>query len=152
MPVFEFKGLNEAGKTINGLREAESPKGLRAALRREGVFLTEVLGEQGKTKGGAAAKPAGQISFAFLTERVSTEDISIMTRQLAVLLGAGVTLIESLTALVDQVENEGSSLADALAKHPRAFTSLFVNMIRAGESSGALDVVLVRLADFTEGQ
>ena len=169
MPVFEFKGLSEAGKTVNGLRDAESPKVLRAALRREGVFLTEVLGEQGaRGKNGApAAKPAGQINFAFLTERVSTEDISIMTRQLAVLLGAGVTLIESLTALVDQVENEnlkrilsevkqavneGSSLADALSKHPRAFTSLFVNMIRAGESSGALDVVLVRLADFTEGQ
>ncbi len=168
MPVFEFKGLSEAGKTINGLREAESPKVLRAALRREGVFLTEVLGEQGaRGKNGAPVKPAGTINLAFLTERVSTEDVSIMTRQLAVLLGAGVTLIEALTALVDQVENEnlkrilsevkqavneGSNLADALSKHPRAFSTLFVNMIRAGESSGALDVVLIRLADFTEGQ
>ena len=90
-----------------------------------------------------------------------------MTRQLAVLIGAGVALVESLSALQDQVEherlklivsqvktrvNEGSSLADALAQHPRVFTTLYVNMIRAGEHSGALDVVLVRLADFTESQ
>ena len=162
MPVFEYRGLNEAGKTIQGLRDADSPKTLRNNLRREGIFLTEVLGEKGPA--GKAA-PAGQISFAFLSERVSTEDISVMTRQLAVLIGAGVTLIEALTALVDQVEserlkrilsdvkqrvNEGSSMADALAAHPRAFSNLYINMIRAGESSGALDVVLVRLADFTE--
>jgi general secretion pathway protein F len=162
MPVFEYRGLNEAGKTIQGLRDADSPKTLRNNLRREGIFLTEVLGEKGPT--GKAA-PAGQISFAFLSERVSTEDIAVMTRQLAVLIGAGVTLIEALTALVEQVDserlkrilsdvkqrvNEGSSMADALAAHPRAFSNLYINMIRAGESSGALDVVLVRLADFTE--
>lgn len=164
MPVFEYRGLNEAGKTVQGLRDADSPKTLRANLRREGIFLTDVLGEKGPE--GKAA-PAGQISFSFLQGRVGSEDISIMTRQLAVLIGAGVTLIEALTALIDQVENErlkrilsevkqrvneGSSLADALAAHPKAFSNLYINMIRAGESSGALDVVLVRLADFTEAQ
>jgi general secretion pathway protein F len=90
-----------------------------------------------------------------------------MTRQLAVLIGAGVTLVEALAALQEQVDhdrlkliinqvknrvNEGSSLADAMAQHPKVFSNLFVNMIRAGERSGALDVVLVRLADFTESQ
>ncbi|MGA9521437.1 MAG: type II secretion system inner membrane protein GspF, partial [Myxococcaceae bacterium] len=99
--------------------------------------------------------------------RVSTEDIAITTRQLATLLRAGVTLVESLTALVDQVEkeklkrilsdvkqrvNEGTSLGDALAQHEKTFGSLYVNMIRAGEHSGALDAVLLRLADFTESQ
>src|SRR5713101_8923407 len=99
--------------------------------------------------------------------RISTEDIAITTRQLATLLGAGVTLVEALSALVDQVEkerlkrilsdvkqrvNEGSSLADALALHQKIFGPLYVNMIRAGEHSGALDAVLLRLADFTEGQ
>jgi general secretion pathway protein F len=84
-----------------------------------------------------------------------------------VLVHAGIPLVESLTALVDQVEherlkrvigdvkqrvNEGASLADALAAHPRVFSTLYVNMIRAGETSGALEVVLVRLADFTESQ
>jgi general secretion pathway protein F len=91
----------------------------------------------------------------------------VATRQLAVLTRAGVPLVDALTALVEQVEherlkrtlgdvkqrvNEGSSLADALAAHPKVFSTLYVNMIRAGESSGALEVVLVRLADFTESQ
>jgi general secretion pathway protein F len=99
--------------------------------------------------------------------RISADDIAITTRQLAVLVGAGVPLVEALSALVDQVDhermkriisdvrqhvNEGSSLADALAAHGKVFSSLFVNMIRAGESSGALEIVLVRLSDFTESQ
>jgi general secretion pathway protein F len=103
----------------------------------------------------------------WLVGRIKSDDVAIMTRQLAVLVGAGIPLVEALSALVDQVEherlkrvvsnvkqrvNEGSSLADALAAHPRVFTTLYVNMIRAGESSGALEVVLVRLADFTENQ
>jgi general secretion pathway protein F len=98
---------------------------------------------------------------------VSSQDLAIATRQLATLIAAGIPLVEGLTALVDQIEhprlkrimgvvkqkvNEGSSLADALAEHPKVFSALYVNMIRAGESSGALDVVLVRLADLTESQ
>src|SRR5207237_770134 len=104
---------------------------------------------------------------AIFGSRVSSQDLAIATRQLATLIGAGITLPESLTALVEQIEhprlkkvmgavkqrvNEGASLADALADHPRVFSTLYVNMIRAGESSGALDVVLTRLADFTEAQ
>ncbi|WP_225410654.1 type II secretion system inner membrane protein GspF [Stigmatella hybrida] len=173
MPVFEYRGLNSAGKTIKGLLEADSPKTLRSQLRKDGIFLTDVLG-QAEGSRGAVRKGAG----AALAERdidlrkvargrVTTEDIAITTRQLATLLSAGVTLVESLTALVDQVEkerfkrilsdikqrvNEGSSLADALGQHQKVFGSLYVNMVRAGEASGALDTVLQRLADFTEGQ
>src|SRR5205823_4532079 len=107
------------------------------------------------------------VNIKFTSGRISTDDIAIMTRQLATLLGAGVTLVESLSALVDQVEkerfkrvlsdvkqkvNEGSSLADALDGHRKIFGPLYVNMIKAGEHSGALDAVLLRLAEFTEGQ
>lgn len=175
MPVFEYKGLSEAGKPVSGLQEADSPKSLRALLRKNGVFLTEVLGQQaapaGGAKGakGAAAAPVSstQDLRKLARSRITTADIAITTRQLATLLGAGVTLVEALTALVDQVEkerlkrilsdvkqrvNEGSSLADALGQHQKVFGALFVNMIRAGEHSGALDAVLLRLADFTEGQ
>src|SRR6266540_3142222 len=98
MPVFEYRALTSGGKAVVGLREADSPKTLRSTLRREGVFLTEVLGD------------------------------------------------------VKQRVNEGSTLADALGAHPRVFGDLFVNMIRAGEHSGALEIVLVRLAEFTESQ
>jgi general secretion pathway protein F len=163
MPVFEYKALDQGGRTVGGLREADSPKTLRAALRRDGVFLTEVLGR----KEADAAQQREVSVRRFVGGRISADDVAITTRQLAVLVGAGIPLVEALTALVDQVDhermkrvisdvkqkvNEGSSLADAMAGHPKAFTTLYVNMIRAGESSGALEVVLVRLADFTESQ
>ncbi len=163
MPVFEYKALTAGGKTVQGLRDADSPKTLRASLRREGVYLTEVLGEA-----QAKAQQQREVSVRrWVLGRVGPRDLSVATRQLAVLVHAGVPLVESLTALVDQVEherlkrvlsdvkqrvNEGASLADALAAHPRVFSTLYVNMIRAGESSGALEVVLVRLADFTQSQ
>jgi len=163
MPVFEYKALTAAGKAVTGLREADSPKSLRGTLRREGVFLTEVVGQ--KQHDAQAARDVNVRRW--VVGRISAEDLAIATRQLAVLVHAGVPLVEALTALVEQVDkermkrvlgdvkqrvNEGSSLADALAAHPRVFGDLYVNMIRAGEHSGALEIVLVRLADFTESQ
>jgi len=163
MPVFEYKALSNTGKPVQGLKEAESPKALRAALKRDGVFLTEVLGEKQQQ-----AQQAREVNVRrWVVGRVSADDLAITTRQLAVLVHAGIPLIDALNALVEQVEherlkrvisdvkqrvNEGSSLADALAVHAKVFSTLYINMIRAGESSGALDVVLVRLADFTESQ
>ena len=161
MPVFAYKGVDEAGKAVDGVREADSPKGLRALLRKEGVFLSEVTAEEEK-------KAKGEVDVGRLVGgRISTDDIAVMTRQLATLVGAGIPLVEALTALVEQVDhqrlkrvvsnvkqrvNEGSTLADSMAAHPKVFSTLFTNMVRAGEHSGALHVVLVRLADFTEAQ
>jgi general secretion pathway protein F len=169
MPVFEFKGFDAAGKAIKGVRDADSAKGLRALLKREGVLATEVNESGGDTSAKGKAKSGGvlgkEVSFTFL-QRVSAEDIGITTRQLATLLQAGVPMVDSLNALIDQTDNaalkrilsqvktqvnEGTSLADALAKH-KVFDHIYVNMVRAGESSGTLDVVLERLADFKEGQ
>src|SRR3989475_3948333 len=170
MPVFEYTGLTEAGKNVRGIRDAESSKALRQVLRKDGVYLTDaraaeagaVVGEQ-KTGLSREVDIPAMLGFA----GVSSQDLAIATRQLATLIAAGIPLVEALTALVDQVEqprlkrimgavkqkvNEGSSLADALGEHPKVFSVLYVNMIRAGESSGALDVVLVRLADLTESQ
>ena len=172
MAVFEYRGLNEAGKAVTGLKEADNPKTLRGVLRKDGIFLTDVLGQAdaaGKRVKGAVGKALNQdVNLRrFAGGRITTDDIAIMTRQLATLLGAGVTLVEALSALVDQVEkerlkrvlsdtkqkvNEGSSLGDALQVHVKIFGNLYVNMIRAGEHSGALDAVLLRLAEFTEGQ
>ena len=163
MPVFQYKALTAAGKAVQGIREADSPKTLRTTLRREGMFLTEVVGEQ-----QAKAQQAREVNVKrWVVGRVSAEDLAVVTRQLAVLVHAGIPLVEALTALVEQADkeklkrvlgdvkqrvNEGASLADALATHPRVFGELYVNMIRAGEHSGALEIVLVRLADFTESQ
>ncbi len=162
MPVFAYKALNESGRAVEGLKEADSPKTLRTVLRRDGLYLTEVVGEQK----AQAASPEVNVR-RWVGGRIGSDDVAIATRQLAVLVNAGIPLVDALTALVEQVDherlkrvvsavkqrvNEGSSLADALAQHPKAFGTLYVNMIRAGESSGALDVVLYRLADFTESQ
>lgn len=165
MPVYAYKGVNGAGRTVQGSRDADSPRAIKAALRKDGVFITELREKSaaGKAKGGKR----GGIDLSFLTERVSSQELAIATRQLATLIHAGIPLVESLSAVVDQVDNpafkgvwadvrqrvnEGSGFGDALGAHPRSFTALYVNMIRAGETSGALEVVLERLADFTESQ
>src|ERR1700694_3056437 len=141
MPVFEYSGLTEAGKNVRGLRDAESSKALRVLLRKDGVFITEVRSADaaaiasGPQKTGLAREIDVAAALGF--GGVSLQDLAIATRPLAALLGAGSTLVESLTALVDQVEqprlkkvlgvvkqkvNEGSSLADALGEHPKIFT------------------------------
>jgi len=162
MPVFTYRGVSPAGKNLRGFVDAESSAGARSKLRRDGVFLTELALSDG---GAAEAKSPGAGSVSF-TRSVSGTDLAIATRQLATLIGAAVPLVESLGALADQVENarlkaaiggvrdrvnEGSSLADALAA-AGPFSDLYVNLVRAGEASGALDVVLGRLADYLENQ
>jgi general secretion pathway protein F len=163
MPVYLYKGYDAAGRVVSGTRDADNARSIKTALRRDGVFVTQL--EESRE----AKKKRNQRAFkiSFLAERVSTQDLSVATRQLATLVQAGIPLVESLTALVDQVEsetlkmvwsdvkqhvNEGAGFADALGRHPRVFSGLYINMVRAGETSGALDVVLTRLADFTESQ
>ncbi|HEY8370359.1 MAG TPA: type II secretion system inner membrane protein GspF [Thermodesulfobacteriota bacterium] len=160
MAVFEYRGVGADGRPAKGIVDAESARAARAKLRKDGIFPTEVREESaGRSLAGRPGRRAGR--------RVSATDLAVTTRQLATLVGAAVPLVESLRALADQVEhptlkpvlarvrervNEGASLADALADHPRIFTPLYVNMVRSGEASGALDIVLGRLADFTEKQ
>lgn len=162
MAVFKYKGITASGKTVKNIRDADNLRALQNLLRKEGIFPTEI--EQQKDGESARSR---EIDLKRITGRVSTRELSLFTRQLATLLNAGVTLVESLTALVEQTDNEkfklvlsavkqrvneGSSLADAMAQHLKVFPELFCNMVRAGESSGALDTVLSRLADFTENQ
>jgi general secretion pathway protein F len=175
MPLYAWKGLDAGGKAINGTREADGPKGLRAVLRKDAVFLTEmrevVGGKQGAAAptGGATAKTGlnREIDFARLFERVRPPEVAIFTRQLATLLKAGIPLAEGLSALAEQADNrklqlilagvrqrvnEGGALADSLAQHPRVFPELYINMVRSGEAAGNLDAVLARLADFMDEQ
>jgi general secretion pathway protein F len=164
MPVYAYKGYTAAGRTVAGTRDADGERAIKLALRRDGVFVTE-LRETGKAN--KKKQRQRSLDLRFLTERVSTQELAMATRQLATLVGAGIPLVESLTALVDQVEseyfksvwsevkqrvNEGAGFGDALGAFPKVFSALYVNMVRAGEQSGALDIVLQRLADFTEGQ
>jgi general secretion pathway protein F len=165
MPVYAFKGLDARGKNMAGVREAESPRSLRGLLRREGVFVTDFSEERQRAIGGKGL--SRDVDLKALFDRIRPQDVAILTRQLSTLIRAGIPLTESLSALVEQASsdkmrrtlaevrtkvNEGSPLADALGEHPKVFPDLYVNMVRAGEASGNLDQILVRLADFLDGQ
>ncbi len=163
MAVFEYKGIEVAsGKAVKGYRDADSPKALRGILRREGVLLTLATPESERK-----AKSQRDIQLLAFMKRPSAADVAVMTRQLATLVRAGVPLVESIGALVDQVEKEslvrvltalgeslkeGTAFATCLAQHPKVFPPLYINMVAAGEASGTLETVLERLADFMEGQ
>lgn len=162
MAVFEYRGILVAsGKPTKGLRDAENAKTLRSSLRKDGVLLTVATETKAASAGGTKKK-----TFSF-GSRASTADVAVMTRQLATLIGAGIPLFESLTALIDQVEQdalkhalteirekirEGTSFAKALEAHPGIFPDLYINMVRAGEASGTLEQVLERLTVFMEAQ
>jgi general secretion pathway protein F len=166
MPVFEYKAFDSAGKAVAGIVDADTAKVARGKLRRQGIFPTEVH----QQKAGVATKGQGlnvQVDFSKYFQRVGSKDIVALTSQLSTLIGASVPMVESLSAIIDQVENpalrlvlvqvrdevnQGSSLAAALKKHPKIFSDLYCNMVAAGEQSGAMDVVLKRLAAFTESQ
>jgi general secretion pathway protein F len=163
MPVYAYKGLNASGRSVGGIIDADTAKTARIKLRRTGVYPTE-LNEQ-RAADARELKLSLNFDVNQLFERVAPEDLALMTRQLSTLVGAGLPLVECLSALVEQVDSarqkrilsqvremvvEGGTLADALKEHPRVFSELYVNMVRAGEASGALDVVLLRLADYTE--
>lgn len=163
MAVYEFRGiLVDSGKPTKGIRDADNARALRAVLRRDGILLTSAQEESEKAK-----RSKRDINFSIFRGRVSTSEVAVMTRQLATLVRAGVPLVESLSALTEQVENEslvriltavresvneGTNFAKSLAAHPKAFPTLYVNMVAAGEASGTLESVLERLADFMESQ
>ena len=170
MPAYAYTGLNPAGKTVKGIETADSVAALKALLKRQGVYLTAVTeAAGGSTAGSRASGGAGsrEIDLGQLFDRIRPKDVAGVTRLMSTLLCAGVTLPESLAALTDQVEsprfknvlsdigskvNEGSSLADAMAAHPKVFSKLYINMVRAGEASGSLETVLIRIADFMDQQ
>ncbi len=161
MPQYSYKGLDAAtGAQKKGKVEAESVKAARQKLRqRDGIMVSEISEE--------AAAAQAKTKSRFSGSRVSPQDVAIMTRQFATLQTASVPLDESLRALTQQVENqvlknalgsvkdqisEGKSLAEAMSSFPGVFDRLYVNMVRAGESSGNMAQVLERLADFIEYQ
>ena len=173
MPVYAYKGLNAKGKQVSGIHDTESPRSLRAELRQQKVYLTEYVEKDssGKQKDAVVAtgkKETGsrEVTFSFM-QRIPLSTVSGMTRQLSTLLRAGVPVVDALTAIVEQTEdqrlaqvmaqirravNEGSELHKALREHPKVFPNLYCNMVAAGESSGTLELVFQRLANFIESQ
>ena len=164
MPIYAYTGLTPQGRTVSGVIDADSPKTARVSLRRTGIFPTAV--EEERTHQAASVGVMSQ-TIGSRFERVPAQDLALLTRQFATLIRAGLPLLECLGTLIEQVEQarlkrilthvrqqvrEGRSLADALQAHPRVFSTIYVNMIRAGEESGTLEAVLTRLADYSESQ
>jgi len=149
MATFEYTARNAQGQETTGTMEAASRDEVVANLRKNRMVLVR-LREAKRAKRGA---------------RIPTRDIVIFTRQFATMINSGLPLVQALDILAQQTENKGlaevtkqvvydvesgNTLADALAKHPRAFTQLYVNMVAAGEAGGILDTILLRLAVFLE--
>jgi len=156
MPVYKYKAIDEAGKSVQGIIDADSPKGATDKLKRQGVFLSSL----NEVKEGRARSI---IPF----KGVNISELAVTTRQFSTLISAGLPLEASLAALSEQTEDkrlgqvltqvkdrisEGSSLANALGEHQSIFSDLYINIVKAGEASGTLDIVLLRLADFLEKQ
>lgn len=160
MPVYDYKALDQKGKKIKGIIDAESEGQARTKLRAQGKYPVSILVSQEQQAGEKGVNIT-------LFSKVKSVEIGVMTRQLATLIGAGIPLVQALESLMVQTSNnalkkvigdvkttvnEGASLTDALRNHPKLFSSVFVNMVRAGEASGSLEIVLERLADFGEKQ
>src|SRR5215475_2419460 len=164
MPIYAYTGLTAQGRAVTGVIDADSPKGARLSLRRTGIFPTTVSAERAVQTASPASTTNG---LTRLFERVPARELALLTRQLATLTKAGLPLVECLSTLIEQLEHaalkrvlshvrqqvrEGRSLADALQAHPRIFSSIYINMVRAGEESGTLETVLAKLADYSESQ
>ena len=155
MPTYVFKGRNRLNEIVVGERVADTREALRQILRREQVTLTSVK-EKGREIG--IPKIGGR-------KKVKSKDLSIFTRQFSVMIDAGLPLVQCLEILAQQQENkyfqqillqvrqdveEGSTLAGAMARHPKVFDQLYSNMVEAGETGGILDIILQRLSTFIE--
>lgn len=158
MPIYRYEAYHPVTGLRKGELEAESRRALLDRLQKDQLVPIKIRELKAERSG---------FSLGFLRGRVSTRDVALFTRQLATLLRAGLPLVESLTATVEQVEesalktvilsvrdrvNEGSAFHEALRAYPYAFSDLYVNMVRAGETSGTLELVMERLADFLERQ
>jgi general secretion pathway protein F len=166
MTTFEYTALNRRGKKEQGLITADSKTAAGSLLRKKAVYLVsinEINAETTPRDAGGKLYDAGGILFS----RISKSKISMMTRQLATLVSAGFNLISALDTLVLQTRSkslikviskmknaieEGNSFSMALSLYPSIFTPIYINMVKAGESSGTLDIVLERLADLMEAQ
>ncbi len=163
MPVYEYTALDAKGKMTSGIIDADGARAARQKLRATGIFPVDVKESQ-ETPEKKTTRSTDLFSYL---RRVRPAEIAIMTRQLSTLITAGFPLVSAIDSLVPQTKShrlktilaqvkdaivEGQSFAQALSQYPGIFTPLFINMVRAGETSGTLEIVLERLADITEKQ
>ena len=163
MPLFRYTAKSQTGQTLAATREAPDEKSAVDQLRKQGMIVISVSPDKEPSgrKAKATAKGPGKPGWG----SVKLSELVLFTRQLATMVESGIPLVQSLDILFEQVENKqfkniiskikdqvaaGSAFYEALAKHPQAFSPLYVNMVKAGESSGALDDIMERLAGYLE--
>ncbi|MCE2806345.1 MAG: type II secretion system F family protein, partial [Gemmataceae bacterium] len=165
MPTYKYEAMNTSGGEVKDSIEAGSEEEAQQKIRQMGYFVTKLTEvAQKKQKGKKGAKAGGK-KKTFTLGGVSSKALCTFTRQFSTLQDAGLPVLRSLkilegqmkpgalkNALMDVVEDveSGTTLSDAFGKHPKAFDRLYVNMVKAGEAGGALEVILQRLADFKE--
>lgn len=161
MAVYQYKGIDNKGKEVTATITAETELAAKQRLKSLSIMLISLK----EKKSGQESKPG--LNFSFFKKKINITELALMTRQFATLVKARIQIVEALNALSNQVDseelkvvlvdiktrvNEGSSLAKALGQHKDIFDTVYVNMVEAGEASGTLDIVLVRLAEFKESQ
>ena len=159
--TYAYKVRDSQGRLVTGTLEAESVAVVAGKLRQMGYVPVSI------ENSAAKSLSAREIKIPFISGRIKIKDVAVFSRQFATMINSGLTLLRSLSILADQTENKelariigevrrdverGSSLSIALAKHPKAFSRLYVAMVRSGETGGSLDSVLVRLATTIEQQ
>src|SRR5438477_956849 len=179
MPRFTYIALDARGQESTGLMEAGSSNEVIGQLRHAGYFPTSVYEEGKAGRDGATAKAAAKAAkvarvsrpgaktniVLFQRKKIKPKILMIFTRQLATLIDSGLPLLRSLTVLAKQERDKvlkntinkladsvqsGGTFSDALALHPRIFNDLYVNMVKAGEVGGVMELVLTRLSEFQE--
>jgi len=165
MPEYKYTAIDRNGAQTTGKIEATNDGQARQKLMAKGLMVTTLVGDGGAANQFASAPSApAKKSFGF-GAKVTQDDVTVMTRQLATLITAGLPLLRALELIHKQERNpifkavladiaasvsQGNNLSEALQAHPKVFDKLFVNMVRAGEAGGVLDKVLDRLAKFRE--
>ena len=164
MPQYLYTAMDAAGKEQKGKIMAANEEAAKSELKGKKLYVTSIRAVVEVKKGGGAKKKGG-FNMNLGPMVINRKDLTVVTRQLAILLGAGLPLIRSLRTLEKQSQNPavqgvlgktceivegGATFAEALSQSPKSFDKLYLNMIRAGEASGAMEVILDRLANFME--
>src|SRR5437016_2287474 len=164
MPTYKYEAMDTSGGEVRDSVEAMSEEEAQQKIKQMGYFVTKITEVAGSKKGGKkkGKRKKGQ---TFTIGGVSSKALCTFTRQFSTLQDAGLPVLRSLrilehqmkpgvlkNALIDVVDDveSGSSLSEAFGKHPKCFDRLYVNMVKAGEAGGALEIILKRLADFKE--
>ena len=165
MPTYKFEGMDTSGTEVKDSIDAANEEEAQQKVKAMGYFVTKLTAVQGKGGGTKKKKKNAKSRKTFAIGGVSQKMLSIFTRQLSTLQDAGLPILRSLrilekqmkpsvlkNALIDVVEDveSGMTLSEAMGRHPKAFDRLYVNMVRAGEAGGALEIILKRLAEFKE--